>query len=76
MKRVSCAVAALVLMLAAVASSGAFAGSTAGADRTNGGGHSYGHSGQAPDSMRYTVKPNEKTSDRNEGLPMACSGAI
>ena len=42
MKRLTCALAALLLMLAAVASSGAFAGSTAGADRTNGGGHSYG----------------------------------
>ena len=42
MKRLTCAVAALLLMLAAVAASGALAGSTAGADRTNGGGHSYG----------------------------------
>ena len=42
MKRLTSAVAALLLMLAAVASSGAFAGSTAGADRMNGGGHSYG----------------------------------
>ena len=42
MKRLTCAVAALLLTLAAVASSGAFAGFTAGADRTNGGGHSNG----------------------------------
>jgi SnoaL-like domain len=42
MKRLTSAVAALLLMLAAIASSGAFAGSTASADRMHGGGHSYG----------------------------------
>ena len=37
---------------------------------------SNGHSGQCPDRSRQMISPMENTSERNDGLPIACSGAI
>ncbi len=42
--------------------------------RYPGGGQRNGHSGNSPENMRYKISPSEKTSDRSEGLPIACSG--